>query len=199
MSAETFIHPTASVEENVTLGHGVKIWNFCQVRKGSTLGDMVSVGKDSYIDAGVTVGRGSRIQNQVNVYAGVNISDWCFIGPSVVFTNDLYPRVGNKTWKIIETYIETGASIGAGAVIKCGITIGSFAMIGAGAIVTKKVFPFTLVVGLPAVETNRVCGCGQTLLPLDTGPENLIRDCCAENMSDETYKIATREASRILL
>lgn len=196
---KAFIHQTACVEEGVTLGDHVKIWNFVHVRKGAVLGDDVSVGKDSYIDAGVRIGKGSRIQNQVNVYAGVKISDYCFIGPAVVFTNDQFPRVGNKQWKVIETHLESGVSIGAGAIIRCGITIGAFAMIGAGALVTKSVPAFTLVIGHPAGETRKICACGQTVLPLKTRPDEFLRDCCKENMSPETYQLAKIEVSNLIM
>jgi acetyltransferase-like isoleucine patch superfamily enzyme len=193
-----FVHPTACVEDNVTFGEDVKIWNFCHVRKGAKLGDFVSVGKDSYIDANVEVGRGSRIQNQVNVYAGVKIHNWCFIGPAVVFTNDQFPRVGNKTWKVVETEVQNGASIGAGAVIRCGISIGAFAMVGAGAIVTKNVPPFCLMLGFPAQDIKRICACGQTTLPLDTLPQKYIQPCCQETMSPETFELAQSEIKKLL-
>ena len=194
----TFVHPTACIEADVLLGDDVKIWNFCHIRKGAKIGDFVSIGKDSYIDAGVEIGRGSRVQNQVNIYSGVKIHDWCFVGPAVVFTNDQFPRVGNKSWKIIETTVENGASIGAGAIIRCGITIGAFAMIGAGAIVTKNVPRFCLMLGFPAQEIKRICACGQTTLPLDTLPSKFLQDCCSENMSLETMKVAKLEIAKIL-
>lgn len=192
-----YIHPSACVEDNVEFGQDVKIWNFCHVRKNVKLGDFVSVGKDSYIDAGVEIGRGSRIQNQVNVYAGVKIHNWCFVGPAVVFTNDQFPRVGNKTWKVIETEVENGASIGAGAVLRCGIKVGAFAMIGAGAIVTKDVPPFSLMLGFPAQDIKRICACGQTTLSLDTHPSEFIQACCQGTMSEETFELAKTEIAKL--
>lgn len=192
-----YIHPSACVEDNVEFGQDVKIWNFCHVRKNVKLGDFVSVGKDSYIDAGVEIGRGSRIQNQVNVYAGVKIHNWCFVGPAVVFTNDQFPRVGNKTWKVTETEVQNGASIGAGAVLRCGIKIGAFAMIGAGAIVTKDVPPFSLMLGFPAQDIKRICACGQKTLALDTQPSDFIQPCCQETMSEETFKLAQSEIAKL--
>lgn len=191
-NVKPYIHPSAFVEDGASFGKGVKIWHLAQVRGGATLGDRVSIGKDSYVDAGVSIGEGSRVQNHVNIYAGVKIASWCFIGPAVVFTNDQLPRVGNKSWKIVETHVEDGASIGAGAVIRCGVTIGSFAMIGAGALVTKDVAPFTLVVGHPAGELKKVCGCGQTIMPLDVPVGEYLRVCCRENMSSETLAIAAK-------
>lgn len=191
------VHPSAFVEEGAVLDEGCRVWHFAQVRSGAKLGKDVSVGKDSYIDVGVEVGEGTRIQNQVNVYAGVKIGRWCFVGPAVVFTNDQFPRVGNRSWKIIDTTVEDGASIGAGAVIRCGVKIGSFSMIGAGALVTKDVPPFTLVIGHPAGDLKRICACGQTVLPLDSSKTELLRDCCIENMSEKTLKLAREVLERV--
>lgn len=191
------VHPSAFVEEGAVLAEGCRVWHFAQVRSGAKLSRDVSVGKDSYIDVGVEVGEGTRIQNQVNVYAGVKIGRWCFVGPAVVFTNDQLPRVGNRSWKIIETNVEDGASIGAGAVIRCGVKIGSFSMIGAGALVTKDVPPFTLVIGHPAGDLKRICACGQTVLPLDSSKTELLRDCCIENMSEKTLKLAREVLERV--
>lgn len=192
------IHSSAIVEEGAELSSGCRIWHFAQVRPGAKLGANVSLGKDSYVDVGVHIGEGTRIQNQVNVYAGVTIGSWCFVGPAVVFTNDQLPRVGNKSWKIVDTVVESGASIGAGAVIRCGIKIGTFAMIGAGALVTKDVPPFTLVVGHPAGDLKRVCACGQTILPLETAYGSLMRDCCRENMSEPTLALAQRTLANLV-
>lgn len=186
-----FIHETAVVEDGVHLGDNVKIWHGCHIRSGCSLDDNVSIGKGSYIDAGVHIGQGCRVQNGVNVYSGVKLEDWCFIGPAVVFTNDQFPRVGNKSWKVMKTFVKTGASIGAGAVIRCGVELGHFSMIGAGAIVTKNVSPFTLVLGLPAVETNKICACGYTTLDLNDDYTECLRDCCKERMSEETYQVAS--------
>ena len=197
ISSTSSVHPSAFVEPGVSLGEGCRIWHFAQVRSGAVLGPQVSIGKDSYVDVGVTIGEGTRVQNQVNIYAGVKVGRWCFVGPAVVFTNDQLPRVGNKSWKVIETIVEDGASIGAGAVIRCGVRLGSFSMIGAGALVTKDVAPFTLVVGHPAGDLKRVCACGQTILPLETPVRELMRACCAENMSPETKELAVTVLAKI--
>lgn len=191
------VHLSAFVEEGALLGEGCRVWHFAQIRSGARLGRDVSVGKDSYVDVGVEVGEGTRIQNQVNVYAGVKIGRWCFIGPAVVFTNDQLPRVGNRSWKIVDTDVEDGASIGAGAVIRCGVKIGSFSMIGAGALVTKDVPPFTLVIGHPAGDLKRICACGQTVLPLASSKSELLRECCIENMSEKTLKLAREVLERV--
>jgi UDP-2-acetamido-3-amino-2,3-dideoxy-glucuronate N-acetyltransferase len=185
-----FIHETAIVEDGVHLAENVKIWHSCHIRSGCSLDDGVSIGKGSYIDEGVHIGKGSRIQNGVNVFSGVVLEDWCFVGPAVVFTNDQFPRVGNKSWQVMKTFVRTGASIGAGAVVRCGIELGAFSMIGAGAIVTKNVAPFSLVLGLPAQETNKICACGQTVLDKDATPAEFIRACCRERMATETLETA---------
>jgi len=185
-----FIHPTAVVEPGANLAEDVKIWHFAHVRKGCTLGPQVSVGKDVYIDANVTVGEGSRIQNGVNIYNGVTISRWCFVGPAVVFTNDQHPRIGRKDWEVVPTVLEDCCSLGAGAIIRCGVRIGAFAMVGAGAIVTKDIPPFCLVTGVPADLSHRVCACGDESLPLMSWIGDVIRPCCHKNLHPEVMKRA---------
>ncbi len=187
---DIYIHPTAYIENNVILGKGVKIWHFCHIRENAVIGDRVSLGKDVYIDKGVTVGKYSRVQNGVSVYAGVSIGEWCFIGPHVVFTNDIYPRAGLRKWKIIETKLETGISIGAGAIIRCGVTIGSFAMVGAGALVTHSIAPFHLYLGIPAKYERIICACGLTRFRKVSNPKELLRDCCEERLDPELYKVS---------
>ena len=187
---DSFIHPTACVEENVVLGNGVKIWHFCHVREGVSLGEHVSLGRDVYIDKGVNVGRQSRIQNGVSVYSGVVVGEWCFVGPHVIFTNDLYPRAGLKQWKVVETNLELGMSLGAGAIVRCGVTIGAFAMIGAGAVVTKSISPFHLYLGMPARYEKMICACGRTTCSNIIHPGELIRDCCEDGLSDELCAMA---------
>lgn len=182
-----FVHESAYVEDKVELHEDAKVWHFCQVRKEAVLETAVSLGKDVYIDAGVRVGHHTRIQNGVSVYQGLKIAPWCFIGPHVIFTNDQTPRVGAKNWTVVETKLEMGMSIGAGAIIRCGITIGAFAMIGAGAIVTKDVPPFHLAIGFPAQCHQMVCACGQTFLPIASRDSELVRDCCKQNLMPELY------------
>jgi acetyltransferase-like isoleucine patch superfamily enzyme len=183
--ADVMIHPTAVVEENVTLQPGVQVWHFCHVRKDAVIEEGVVLGKGVFVDAGVVIGAHSRIQNGVSIYRGVSIAPWVLVGPHVVLTNDRYPRAGNRNWKISETKLGLGASLGAGAVLRCGIEIGPFALIGAGSVLTRDVPAFHLAVGLPARSTQMVCACGQTQLPLESPWEELLRNCCKENLDPD--------------
>ena len=195
--SDTVIHSSAIIEEQVSIGKNVRIWHQCQIRKGAVLNDDVSVGKSSFVDQGVVVGKGTRIQNNVNIYSGVNIDSYCFIGPAVVFTNDHFPRVGNKKWTKVETKLENGCSIGAGAVIRCGIVLGAFSMIGAGAVVTKSLPPFSLVMGVPAELKAKICACASTVLDLNTVPDKYIQSCCEDMMSNETFHLALLEIEKV--
>ena len=192
-----FVHPTAVIDEGAVLHEGVKVWHFCHVRSTAILERDVSLGRDVYVDSGVRVGRGSRIQNGVSVFAGLRIAPWCFIGPHVTFTNDISPRAGKKSWKIVETHLETGSAIGAGAIIRCGITLGAFAMVGAGAIVTKAVPAFHLALGFPAECRQMVCACGETFLPIASTSAELVRDCCREQLAEDLYEAAEKEVGRL--
>ena len=158
-----FKHPTAVVESGA-IGDGTQIWHFAHIREGAVLGTGCNVGKGVYVDTGVRIGNNVKVQNFVSIYRGVVIADDVFVGPSVTFTNDLYPRA--FIWdddKIVPTFVENGASIGANSTILCGITIGAYAMVGAGSTVTKDVSPFGLVYGNPARLHGVVCYCGRKL------------------------------------
>lgn len=185
-----FIHPTAVIEPGANIADDVKIWHFAHVRTNCTLGPRVSIGKDVYIDSNVEIGESSRIQNSVNIYNGVKIKRWCFVGPAVVFTNDQHPRIGRKTWEVVPTILEDCCSLGAGAIIRCGVHIGAFAMVGAGAIVTKDIPPFCLVTGVPADLSHRVCACGDETIPLMSWIGEVIRPCCHRNLQPEVLKRA---------
>lgn len=151
MKNEIFIHPTAEVHNTAVLGHGTTVWNQAQIREDVTIGERCVLSKDTYIDRNVTIGSGVKIQNGVSVYQGVTVEDNVFIGPHVCFTNDKVPRAFNEGWEITPTKIKKGASIGANATIVCGIEIGEYAMVAAGAVVTKSVPPYGLVMGNPAI------------------------------------------------
>ena len=184
------IHPSSIVDEGAVLESGVKVWHFCHIRAGAILREDVSIGKGGYVDSGVEIGKGSRVQNGVSLYRGVQVGEWCFIGPHAVFTNDLVPRVGMTSWKIVETVLEPGMSIGAGSTIVCGSRIGAFAIIGAGSVVTQPVPPFHLAVGAPARVSKMVCACGSTYLPMGSPPKELVRACCEKNLSAEILETA---------
>lgn len=187
---EAFIHQTAIVEETAQLENGVKVWHFCHVRNGAQLKENVSLGRDVFVDHDVTIQSGARIQNGVSIYKGVQISKNCFVGPHVIFTNDLYPRVGTSTWSTVDTILEQSCSIGAGSIIRCGVVIGSFAMIGAGSIITKSVPAFHLALGTPATIQKKVCACGQSFFPLDEPSSSLISSCCKNNLQKDILKSA---------
>jgi acetyltransferase-like isoleucine patch superfamily enzyme len=150
MREDIFIHNSAIVSDDAKIGKGTKIWVNAQIREESKIGENCIISKDTYIDRGVQIGNNCKIQNGVSIYSGVVVEDDVFIGPNATFTNDKIPRAFNSKWKITPTIIKKGASIGANATIVCGVTIGEYAMVGAGAVVTKDVKPFSLVVGNPA-------------------------------------------------
>jgi UDP-2-acetamido-3-amino-2,3-dideoxy-glucuronate N-acetyltransferase len=160
---DIYIHPTAEVHPSSRIGRGTKIWNYAQVRENAVIGERCILGKDTYIDKQVHIGSGVKIQNGVSVYQGVRVEDDVFLGPYMCFTNDKVPRAFNENWTVTPTIVRKGASIGANATIVCGIEIGEYAMVAAGAVVTKDVPPYGLVMGNPAVlkgyvdkEGNRV-------------------------------------------
>lgn len=157
-----FVHPTAIVED-AEIGEGTRIWHFAHIRKGVKIGGDCNIGKDVYIDVEVKIGDRVKIQNGVSVYRGAVIEDDVFVGPAAVFTNDLYPRAFSRDWEAVRTLVRKGASICANATIICGVEIGEFALVGAGAVVTKDVPPFALVYGNPARIRGFVCYCGRKL------------------------------------
>lgn len=146
----SYIHPSAEVENGAVVGPGTKIWHVAHVRSTARIGAGCTIGRNVYVDADVTIGDHVKIQNNVSVYTGVTIEDDVFVGPSAVFTNDHNPRATNADWKITPTRVRRGASIGANATIVCGVEIGEYAMVAAGAVVTRDVLPNQLVAGNPA-------------------------------------------------
>lgn len=149
-----FVHESSYIDENVTIGEGTKIWYFCHVHKGAQIGDECSLGQNVNVSNNVKIGYGVKIQNNVSVYEGVELEDYVFCGPSMVFTNDLTPRSkypkGQAGYR--RTLVKYGASIGANATIICGNTIGEWAMIASGAVVTKDVPAYALMAGVPAKQ-----------------------------------------------
>jgi acetyltransferase-like isoleucine patch superfamily enzyme len=176
MYSEVRIHPTAEVSEEAEIGEGTSIWHQAQVRRRARLGCNCIVGKGVYIDAGVVLGDNVKVQNHVSIYQGVTLEDGVFCGPHCVFTNDKFPRAVNADgslkaaddWDLVTTLVKRGASIGANAVIVCGVTIGEWAMVGAGAVVSRDVPDHGLVWGNPARLRGFVCSCGVRLEEADT-------------------------------
>jgi len=159
-----FIHPTAIVDIGASIGKGVKIWHFSHIMQAAKLGNDCIIGQNVFIAGGVSVGNRVKIQNNVSLYAGVIVEDDVFIGPSAVFTNVINPRsfIERKT-EFRPTLVQKGAAIGANTTIICGISIGKYALIGAGAVVTRDVQAFALVVGNPARQIGWVSESGNRL------------------------------------
>lgn len=159
-----FAHDTAVIDDNVTIGQGVKIWHFCHVLPGSTIGEGCNIGQNVVIGPDVAIGKNCKIQNNVSVYKGVTLEDGVFCGPSMVFTNIYNPRAEiRKMDQVRPTLVRQGATIGANATIVCGVTIGRYAFIGAGALVNKNVPDHALMVGNQARRIGWVCFCGERL------------------------------------
>lgn len=158
-----FIHETAVVEPNVHIGPGTRIWHHAHLRTGAAIGAGCNLGKNVFVDTGVAIGDRVKIQNNVSVYQGVHLDDEVFVGPSAVFTNDRFPRAVAPDWELVETYVRRGASIGANATLMCGIEVGEWATVAAGAVVTRSVAPHELVAGNPARRLGWVCRCGRVL------------------------------------
>lgn len=164
MSEAAFIHESSIIDEGAVIGEGARIYHFCHVSAGARIGAKSSLGQNVYIGPKVEIGRGVKIQNNVSVYAGVRIEDDVFLGPSCVFTNVTNPRAFiDRRGEFQPTLIRRGASVGANATILCGITIGEYALIGAGAVVLEDIPDFALVVGNPGRIIGRVDKRGETI------------------------------------
>jgi acetyltransferase-like isoleucine patch superfamily enzyme len=160
---DTYIDSTALVHPDAKIGKGTHIWNWTKVREGSYIGKNCNIGQGVYIDFGAIIGDNCKVQNGVSVYNGVKLSNWVFVGPHVVFSNDRFPRAHTIEWEPVPTIIEEGASIGSNATIVCGVTLGRNCMIGAGALVTKDVPPHALVIGHPARIIDYIKTSGERL------------------------------------
>ena len=164
MKQNYFAHPTAVVDEGAELGDGVKIWHFSHIMPNCKIGDKCNIGQNVVISPGVVLGRNVKIQNNVSVYEGVTCDDDVFLGPSMVFTNVINPRSAvNRRGQYLRTHVGKGASIGANATIVCGHDIGAYAFVGAGAVVTKSIPEYALVVGNPARQIGWVSEYGHRL------------------------------------
>ncbi len=182
---QIFIHSTAIIDEGAQIGAGTRIWHFCHLMRDSRVGERCILGQNVFVDNNTLIGNGVKIQNNVSVYNGVVLEDDVFLGPSMVFTNVINPRSFiERKQEFKKTLIKKGATIGANATILCGIEIGTYAMIGAGAVVTKSVPDFALMTGNPARQTGWVSKAGNTL----HFDENGVAICPG---SGGTYKLKT--------
>lgn len=167
-----FVHETSCVDDNVVIGKGTKIWHFSHIQSGARIGEDCVMGQNVNVSNDVTIGDRCKLQNNVSVYEGVTLEDDVFCGPSMVFTNDLRPRAFIKdTSKYGKTVLRKGCSVGANATIVCGHEVGRYAMVAAGAVVTKNVKAHALVAGVPAKQLGWVCTCGAMLDENLTCPE----------------------------
>lgn len=172
-----YIHPTADVSPQAEIGDETKIWHEAQVREGAKIGRQCILGKGVYVDRDVRIGDRVKIQNRASLYRGLTVENGVFIGPHVIFANDPFPRAitpegelkSDEDWEIGEILVKEGASIGAGAIILPGVTIGRFAMVGAGAVVTRDVHDHAIVFGNPARQWGFACCCGRALVAAGDG------------------------------
>jgi UDP-2-acetamido-3-amino-2,3-dideoxy-glucuronate N-acetyltransferase len=188
-----FAHATAIIDDGCLIGNGTKIWHFSHIMKECEIGENCNIGQNVVISPGVKLGRNVKVQNNVSIYTGVICEDDVFLGPSMVFTNVINPRSAiNRRDSYLFTVVGKGASIGANATIVCGHNIGSYAFIGAGAVVTKEVKPYSLVVGNPARHAGWMSEYGHKLIFDGNGLAT-----CTE--SGERYKLENEMVSKIIL
>lgn len=190
-SEEYYSHETAVIDEGCTIGAGTRIWHFCHVMPNATIGQNCTLGQNVVISPSVTIGNNVKIQNNVSVYTGVTCEDDVFLGPSMVFTNVINPRSSvNRKSEFLSTRVEKGVTIGANATVVCGYTLGKYAFIGAGAVVTKDIPPYALVIGNPARQVGWMSEHGAKLVFDETGVA-----VCPE--SGERYQLKDHLVSKI--
>jgi len=186
MSEQPYVHPTAVVDEGAELGPGTKVWHFCHVMPGAVLGAGCNLGQNVFVSGTVRLGRNVKVQNNVSIYDGVVCEDDVFLGPSCVFTNVSTPRSAvNRRGQYETTHVGKGATIGANATIVCGVSLGAYSFVAAGAVVTSDVSAYAMMMGVPARQRGWACSCGVTLRG-DTGWEGLYcPECDARYESSE--------------
>jgi len=167
--ADVFVHESSYVDEGAQIGAGTKIWHFCHIMPGAVIGERCNLGQNVVVMPGARLGNNVKVQNNVSIYEGVELEDDVFCGPSCVFTNVLNPRSHvPRKHAYQRTLVRRGSSIGANATIVCGVTLGEYAFIGAGAVVTSDVPAYGLMVGVPARRVGWMCQCGERL-PVSAG------------------------------
>jgi len=172
-----FLHESSYVDAGANIGAGTKIWHFCHVMQDAQIGEHCNIGQNVFIAAGVRIGNRVKIQNNVSVYTGVTLEDDVFLGPSMVFTNVTNPRSHvPRREEYRPTLVRRGATIGANATVLCGVTLGEYAFVGAGAVVTHDIPAYALVYGTPARLRGWMCRCGERL-PLSTQPATETAVC----------------------
>jgi len=187
---EYFVHESAYVDEGAKIGKGSKVWHFCHVMPGAIIGARSSLGQNVVVMSGARVGDNVKIQNNVSIYEGVELEDDVFCGPSMVFTNVINPRshIPRKS-EYKRTLVKRGASIGANATIVCGVTLGEYCFIGAGAVVTSNVQAYALMLGVPARRSGWMCQCGERL------PDSGVGTCPACGTAYESSPTGIRPAA----
>jgi UDP-2-acetamido-3-amino-2,3-dideoxy-glucuronate N-acetyltransferase len=188
------VPPTSVVDKTAVIGEGTRVWNFVHVRENAEIGKQCVLADYVYVGRGVKIGNNVKLENRATVYEGVTIQDKVFVGPHVTFTNDPYPRSFSTDWKILQTLVKEGASIGAGTVIRCGVTIGEYALIGTGSVVTEDVPPHALAYGNPARIRGFVCRCSRKLETEEKKKTYVLMKC---PFCRKKYKIAVEDHARL--
>jgi UDP-2-acetamido-3-amino-2,3-dideoxy-glucuronate N-acetyltransferase len=192
MEKDYFAHETAVIDEGCTIGKGTKIWHFSHIMKEAVIGESCNIGQNVVVSPGVSLGNNVKVQNNVSIYTGVICEDDVFLGPSMVFTNIINPRSAViRRDQYVTTTVRRGASIGANATVICGNEIGEYALIGAGAVITKNVRPYALVIGNPGRQTGWVSEYGHKLAFDDSGTA-----LCPE--SGQKYRLTDEGVTRII-
>lgn len=190
--ADVFVHPSSFVDEGATVGRGTRIWHFCHVMPGAVIGEDCSLGQNVVVMNGTRLGRNVKVQNNVSIYEGVELEDDVFCGPSMVFTNVVNPRSHvSRKHEYRRTLVKRGASIGANATVLCGITLGEYCFVGAGAVVTKDVAAYALMTGVPARRSGWVCRCGE-VLPAGESPRCAV---CGSAYSEQDGRLVPQAAT----
>jgi len=184
---------TSVVDKTAVIGEGTRVWNFVHVRENAEIGKECVLADYVYVGRGVKIGNNVKLENRATVYEEVTIEDKVFVGPHVTFTNDLIPRSFNTDWKILQTLVKEGSSIGAGTVIVCGVTIGEYALIGAGSVVTENIPPHALAYGNPARIRGFVCRCSRKLETTEKKKTYVLMKC---QFCREEYKIPMEDYAR---